>query len=177
MTSHKPDIKMAQCFLDLLGLNESFTFQTFDDDSSRKKNQLVSVRHGTLDQHIETLMLINRDGGGVFVTVNETDGNGRTSANIIRVRANFVDLDGAPLEPVMMHNIPPSIIVESSPSRWHAYWVTDNCELGDFKPAQQRLASQFSGDSKVCDLPRVMRLPGFLHQKGDPFMTKIIGGV
>jgi hypothetical protein len=110
----------------------------------------------------------------VFVTVNETDGKGRATTNIVRVRATFVDLDGAPLEPVTTHRIPPHIVIESSPDRWHAYWLTVDCPLKDFKIAQKRLASQFNGDPSVCDLPRVMRLPGFLHQKGEPFMTKII---
>jgi hypothetical protein len=43
---------------------------------------------------------LNREGAGVFVTVNETDLKGRTAKNITSVRAVFVDLDGAPLEPV-----------------------------------------------------------------------------
>lgn len=171
---NSPDIFTAQRFLDLLGPNEEHTFQTFDDDSQRKDKRLVKVKHGTLEQHAEAMARLNAEGAGVFVTINQTDGKGRATANIIRVRSLFVDLDGAPLEPVMAHVIPPSIVIESSPIRYHAYWLTDGCPLDQFKPAQQRLIQQFNGDPSVCDLPRVMRLPGFLHRKAEPFMTRII---
>jgi hypothetical protein len=36
------------------------------------------------------------------------------------------------------------------------------------------LAKQFNSDLSVKDLARVMRLPGFWHQKGDPFQTRIV---
>ncbi len=90
-----------------------------------------------------------------------------------RVRALFVDLDGAPLLPVLEHTSPPDIIVESSPGKWHAYWRVQDCPLDQFKSAQHRLAAQFQGDTSVCDLPRVMRLPGFFHHKADPYMTRL----
>ena len=59
------------------------------------------------------------------------------------------------------------------PDRWHAYWLTRNLPLTDFKTVQQQLAQKFAADPKVSDLPRVMRLPGFWHQKGTPFQTRI----
>jgi hypothetical protein len=31
----------------------------------------------------------------------------------------------------------------------------------------------FGGDPKVSDLARVMRVPGFFHQNGEPFMTRL----
>lgn len=76
-----------------------FTFQTFDDDSDRKDPKLVQVLNGTLEKHLPTLAELNRKGAGIFVTINETDGEGRKAENIVRVRHLFVDLDGAPLEP------------------------------------------------------------------------------
>ncbi|MEF8699085.1 MAG: DNA-primase RepB domain-containing protein [Candidatus Accumulibacter sp. UW20] len=164
---------MAQRFLHMLAPDGTVTFQTFDDRKPVRPN-LAHKRHGSFEQHADEMTDLNQGGAGVFVTVNETDGKGRAATNIVRVRATFVDLDGAPLEPVTRHRIPPDIVVESSPGRWHAYWLTDDCPLAEFKTAQQRLARQFNGDQSVCDLPRVMRLPGFLHQKGKPFMTKII---
>ncbi|MDZ4251491.1 MAG: DNA-primase RepB domain-containing protein [Sulfuritalea sp.] len=169
-----PNIIAAQRFFDLLGRGENFAIQTFDDHSKRKDRRLVTVMHGTLNQHAEVMIRLNAAGAGVFVTINQTDGTGRATANIIRVRSLFVDLDGAPIEPVMAHVMPPSIVIESSPNRYHAYWLTDDCALDQFKPAQQRLIQQFNGDKSVCDLPRVMRLPGFIHQKAEPFMTRII---
>jgi hypothetical protein len=164
----------AQRFFDLLGQGENFTALTFDDDSKRKDKRLVKVFHGKLKQHAKEIARLNAAGAGVFATINQTDGKGRATANITRVRALFVDLDGAPIEPVMAHVIPPSIVIESSPGRYHAYWLTDDCALDKFKLAQQRLIKQFNGDPSVCDLPRVMRVPGFTHQKAEPFQTRII---
>src|SRR5512144_2779908 len=36
------------------------------------------------------------------------------------------------------------------------------------------LAKRYNGDPKVIDLPRVMRVPGFFHRKGEPFLTHIV---
>jgi hypothetical protein len=113
---------------------------------------------------------------GVFVTVNRTNGQGRKTHNIIEVRALFVDLDGPPLEPVLSASLEPHIVVESSPQRYHAYWLCDNCPLDKFGDAQKALVARFDGDD-VHDLPRVMRLPGFLHGKGKPFLTRVLPDV
>src|SRR5262249_23498824 len=68
----------------------------------------------------------NAEGAGIFVCVNETDGNGRERTNVIRVRAVFTDLDGAPLDPVIAQTVlQPHIVTETSPERWHAYWRVD----------------------------------------------------
>src|SRR3546814_12207969 len=32
----------------------------------------------------------------------------------------------------------------------------------------------FAGDPKVHDKPRVMRLPGFLHRKSVPFLSRLV---
>ena len=98
------DLQMAQRFLDCLAPDATFTFQTFDDRKPVRPN-LAHKRHGSFEQHADELTALNQDGAGVFVTVNESDGKGRATTNIVRVRATFVDLDGAPLEPVMAHPI------------------------------------------------------------------------
>ena len=68
----------------------------------------------------------------------------------------------------------PDIVVESSPNRWHGYWLTNDCPLDQFKHFQQLIAQKFAGDTAINDLPRVMRLPGFWHQKSEPFLTRMI---
>jgi hypothetical protein len=47
-------------------------------------------------------------------------------------------------------------------------------ELATFGAVQKKLAAKFSGDSAVSDVSRVMRLPGFVHQKGAPFLVRIV---
>ena len=163
----------ASLLLDLLAPGEPVTFMTFGEGSHRGNRALTQMLHGTLTEHWHTLATLNAHGAGIFWTVNATDCKGRKAENILRVRALFVDLDGAPIEPLRSAALPPHAIVESSPDRWHGYWRIADCPPGLFKHLQQALATRFGGDSQVCDLPRVMRLPGFTHRKGLPFLTRL----
>ena len=103
----------------------------------------------------------------MFVTINATTGGRRKAVDVERVRAVFADLDGAPLDPVLACDLEPHIVVESSPGRFHAYWIVEGLPLDQFTPVQKAIAARFGSDPIVHDLPRVMRLPGFWHQKGD----------
>lgn len=174
-----PDIKHAQEFIDLLAGDSPVTFQTFPETENCR--DYPQVFHGTLAEHAEILTKLNQQGSGVFVMVNQGDGiikpsrtTCRTNANVIRVCAHFVDLDGSPLGPIINAEAKPNIVVESSPGRWHAYWITTDTKLGEFSIGQSALADKFNGDPSVKDLARVMRLPGFYHQKGEPFMTRML---
>ena len=173
-----PDVSLARAFLSRLDPEaQHFTLQTFDDTKAKRKGAAriheVDPGNGALD----VLAGWNRAQAGVFVTVNETDGRGRQADNVQRVRAVFVDLDGAPLEPVLSAALEPHIVVQSSPGRYHAYWLVDDCPLDKFEAVQRALAAKFAGDPSVHDLPRVMRLPGFLHCKSEPFLTRMLEGV
>ena len=160
-------------FLDLLAGDEPVTFQTFDD-SRVKRKPLNKVLHGALDRHGDTLQSLNDRGAGVFVMVNAGDLKGRKADNVQRVRAVFVDLDGAPVEPVLAGPLQPHVVIQSSPGKYHAYWLTDGLPCGEFRAVQEMLAQKFNGDPVVKDLSRVMRLPGYLHQKGEPYLTHIL---
>jgi hypothetical protein len=173
-----PDLTEAERFLAALapGSNSAtrcWTFQTFDDNKDRKDQHLARVLHGSLDEHAATLAQLNAQGAGIFVTVNETNLRGRTTENIVKVRAVFSDLDGAPLVPVLASEPAPHIVVESSPDRWHPYWLPSYVRLKNFRALQQVLIRRYGGDPAVHDLPRVLRLPGFIHRKGEPFRTRI----
>lgn len=173
----KIDLSMTVRFLSIFSQvdqNNRFTFQIFKD----KKEQRAAfprIIHGTLEELKNELVHLNcEEHYGIFVTVNATDFQGRKSENIVKVRAFFVDLDGSPLDPVLSAPISPHVIVESSPNRYHAYWIVNDAPLDKFSLVQEALICKFNGDNKVKDLSRVMRLPGFLHLKGTPFLTKII---
>jgi putative DNA primase/helicase len=175
----KPSKAEAQRFLDMLDPGGMFVFQIIDDNKDRKRGHLSKFIHGALDTHFDTLVHYNEQGAGIFVVINQTDCKGRKASNILKVRACFVDLDGAPLEPVLNHQLEPTIVVESSKGRWHAYFPCSDMPLEAFTPMQHAIADAFDGDHACCDLPRVMRLPGFFHQKvqrgiwSEPFMTRI----
>ena len=177
------DLDEAHRFLDLLEPGGDFTFQTLDDRKAVEKPdpKLIKVLHGQFEEHAETLQKLNDRGAGVFVMVNQGDSvihagskTCRSSKNVKRVRAVFVDLDGAPLEPVLAASPPPSIVVNSSPGRWHAYWRVSDCGLEAFTNIQKALIAKFDGDKSVHDLCRVMRIPGFVHRKETPFLTQIV---
>ena len=181
LTAIAPDRREAEQFLAALAPStQQFTFQTFDDNHDRGNRELSRVLNGTLDECFEQLERLSMQGAGIFVTINETDGCGRQAAHITRVRAVFVDTDGAPQEPIEADF--PNIIVESSPRKFHNYWLVKDCPLEDFKPAQIKLAATYGTDKSVNDLSRVMRLPGFPHQKvdkkkglrGTPFTVRMI---
>lgn len=148
------------------------TWQTFDDDEDRKDLRLARIMHGTDQSVLDELDKLQKQGAGVFLMVNEGDGKGRSAKNVIRVRALFVDLDGSPIDPVKEHD--PDLIIESSPGRYHAYWLIPDCSLQKFRETQKALAAKFDGDPVVHDLCRVMRVPGYLHQKSEPFITRIL---
>jgi hypothetical protein len=170
-----PDLQEAHRFLQAMGRNsqQEITFQTFADGDDKDGCPAI-IRHGKLSQHAAELTKLNRQGCGIFWTVNGTDGKGRTAKNVTQVRAAFVDLDGAPLQPILDCHLKPHVIVESSPGRYHAYWRVSDCPLERFKAIQRALIAKFNSDPACCDLPRVMRLPGFWHLKGEPFQTRIL---
>ena len=175
-----PNAAAAKAFVKMLAPNGVVTLQTFDDNKERKNMGMARVFHGTLDQYIDDLTRLQQQGAGVFMMVNEGDGvvhagnkTCRCASNVTRVRSLFADLDGAPLEPLLECS-QPDIIVESSPGKWHCYYPTSDCPLDEFSLRQKQIAQKFNSDPKVHDLPRVMRLPGFWHQKDTPFMSRII---
>ena len=171
------DLDIAKRFLTILAQtdeSDEFTFQVFPEGQVNGQKAYPQILHGTLVNQSSNLAAKNRQGCGVYVTVNQTDGKGRKEENILKVRALFIDLDGSPLEPVLNAPIKPHIIIESSPERFHAYWIVENVPLKDFSAIQKALAKKFAGDPSVNDLSRVMRLPGFYHLKKTPQQTKII---
>jgi putative DNA primase/helicase len=174
------------------------TFQTFPDSpeakaknkayraahSNRDSPEFVRVLHGSLDVHADTLSRFNERGSSVCVVVNETTlREAREESNILRVRALFMDFDDPAAKPFDVIagiglRLEPHIVVESSPGKAHAYWFVTDCDLSDFKPTQQALIERYGSDKAVKDLPRVMRLPGFIHRKCEngaaPFRTRIM---
>ena len=101
----------------------------------------------------------------VYMVVNE---GGHTSDAITRVRAVFIDADvesgkGRLLSEVNWHQ-PPSLIVRRG-NNYHAYWLVRDFPLESFTEVQRRLANYYGSDPAVSDLPRIMRVPGFMHLK------------
>ena len=75
----------------------------------------------------------------------------------------------------MACDLEPHVVVESSPNRFHTYWLMEGLPLDQFEGVQRRIATMFGGDH-VTDLCRVKKLPGFMHPK-DPAKPFIVRNV
>ncbi len=167
MSDFTDNLKHAGAFLKYLDEDaQTFCFRTFSDKP--KQSNLARKINGPIKVCAAELQALNDQGAGVFVVINK---GGQTTSDITRVRAVFADTDGAPLAPIV-EALQPHIVVQSSPGNFHVYWFVDHdFPLDKFKPVQVAIATKFGTDSKVNDLPRVMRLPGFYHNKSEPYLT------
>jgi len=155
---------------DLIGdYPPGFTFQTFGD----RKNSSAPTRviHGKYVDVLKQLVALNRQGSGVFVTVNETDGKGRKKENIVSRRAIWIEDDlGLDVEVPLQHHIK----VESSPGKYHRYFLTEDISSELHQALMGVMISDYGSDPNAKDVSRVLRIPGFIHQKGDPFTVNIV---
>lgn len=155
--------------------NEHVHLQLFSDHAKNISPKHLAVNIKDVNTEVESY---SNMGYGIFVTIHETDGQGRKNENIIKLRALVIDGD----EGEMPTNfpIPPTFIVcrKNNPNKYHAYWLIADSDgnLYDAKEdthaqrwsqLQQRLALYYGTDPKIKDLARVMRLPGTIHRK-DP---------
>ncbi|MBO6936766.1 MAG: hypothetical protein JJ863_17485 [Deltaproteobacteria bacterium] len=173
-----PDLTQALEFIGCLTgsaepASQPMTFQLIDDSRERRGTdaELPSeILHGSLDELSGKLSRANDLGLGIFATVNETDLKGRKKSNITRVRAFFVDADEG--EPDVSA-LPPSMTVRSKAGPHHYWLALGRPELEEFPRLQRQLAKVLGTDPMVNDLPRVMRVPGFMHMKSDPHLVTL----
>lgn len=176
------DLEQTRRFLAVLACNTRVTFQTFSDRDELKVKRPgkkdydpnAKIMHGTLETPEDAALLtrLNAKGAGVYAMINAGDGEGRTAKNVVKARALFIDTDGAPYPadlPLKTH-----LVVQSSPGRYHLYWLVDGVTLDSFSALQEALAEHYGTDQGVKDLPRVMRLPGFYHRKAEPVRVELL---
>jgi RepB DNA-primase from phage plasmid len=164
----------AQQFLKLLDpAAEQFTFQTFQDRPQGAA--ITNPKLARVHQGADLLQRYYRNGAGVWVTVNETDGRGRRSENIVRIRCIFQEADAGYGGPFPLE---PSITIETSPQRFHRYWLTswgaDAQGRRDFAAVMERMVASYGSCKGAKDISRVLRVPGFLHRKSTPHLVQIV---
>lgn len=175
------DRDMTRQFIEALtgDKHEKVMLQYFVSENKREEAKLlrnqklegvIQGKYGSISHRLEKK---NSAGANICIMVNEGDGKGRKAENVVKVRSLFIDLDGPPMEPAAML-LKPHIVVESSPGKYHLYWKVSDCPLDRFTPLQRAIAQQFGGDTSCTDLARVLRVPGFFHQKGEPVLTRLL---
>src|SRR5450830_1746009 len=169
------DLAMAERFLtSLAGPDAQHVFQTFCNNSSnegvlpkvKREGIKPNVFVGSLSQYAKQLERINKGESGCFIVINETNG-GRKASDVIRVRALFADWDEVDtgLLAIASCGLKPHLVAESSPGRFHAYWLVSDCSLEEFTPMQKAIAAKLGSDPLISNKDRVMRVPGFIHHK------------
>ena len=98
---------------------EAVTWQVIDD--AKLGACPASWFHATLETALDRLHRAQQAGGGVFVTVNATDGKGRRGVNVKTARAVWVDLDKGSFPALPL---PPSMVVRTK-AGWHVYWLLE----------------------------------------------------
>lgn len=166
--------------------SEPVTFQWFLDYEQENQQVEPGLRHGMLSKYRRFLRDMNHRGAGIYFTVNQTDGRGRRKENITRIRAYMIDIDGIDsnhkktraLREIYKSPVKPSLIVQTR-NGLHVYWYStgeEPVDPVDYRRVNGRIAHALGGDMNARDISRVMRLPGFLHQKDpdNPVRVKII---
>lgn len=159
------------------------TFQVFDDAEGRKDPRLARTLHGSLSTLAEELEHRNQAGAGIFLSANATDGVGRSKKNIVGIRSWWADLDGTEclsFPGAKALPLPPSLYVLSGHGK-HLYWCAlepmpcagdpgrQKVYEGELRQIQS-LLKPWGADPTVCEVARVMRLPGFRNCKREPHL-------
>jgi hypothetical protein len=171
--------------LEFLALFPGHTCYAVIDD--KRENQHPKHFHEgydkTREQILSELAMKNRgkSGHGVFFCVNEIDRRlapkkQRTSAMVINCRAVFIDDDEVRETYRKDFPLDPSIIVQSSPGKYHYYWLTETRDFDEWERVMNQIVVSEHGDPQARDLVRVMRMPGFKHLKKSAYLSTVVGG-
>lgn len=174
----------TQAAADFLSHFPNFYLQTLDDKATREavphRTALPSlVNDGEVkDFKARNLKLVelNNRGAGIFFTPNQFKGR-RKKEECLGVNAWICESDDLTKEEqwqrLLRCPLPPSVIVETAKS-YHCYWLAKDGTTGNYGRIVRGLVQYFAGDSGCTDVSRVLRIPGFYHNKKEPFMVKVL---
>lgn len=165
----------ALAYVTALGRDPDAVFDFRAIHDTDRATPAIPMR-GTLQQLWQSLVSWNDQGYGIFATPAMMDGTGRELNNVSYIRAHYVDLDELDAqqqyERACAAQPAPHFAVQTSPGKFHVYWVVEPYQGNDyFSLLQRKLRQTFNGDKVVVDATRVMRVPGFYHRKGEPHLV------
>lgn len=161
-------------------MDARLTWQILDDHEGQKNPCLVRTLHGPLKNLFELFEDLNREGAAICLSVNKTDRKGRTKAHIKELRSVWADLDQKKADEALnVESLPlrPTVVVNSGHGN-HIFWgllkrveadpKNVNLHESTLRGIQQTLAP-LGADEAVCEVARVMRIPGFYNMKRKPY--------
>lgn len=147
-----------------------FVFLATDDSGQKRPAQ---TRYGSIhDPEMRAWMDgMQHAGFAIHVTVQEMLGHDRKAENLKRIRVVFAEMDQPQAAP---WPVDPSFSVNTSPDKWHHYWLVQNMDPLTFRGIMQRMVDSYGSDQGVIDYSRVLRLAGTLHLKGAPYRVGLV---
>ena len=113
----------------------------------------------------------------VFFSVNPMQSWKRNADSVTQIQTWICDIDtGSKEEQInLIQNAPlkPTFVVESVHWFHLYYFASDPLDKEQFTEWNLGLKDYYNWDMKVCkDIARVLRIPGYYHQKGEKFMVE-----
>lgn len=180
-TMKKTDFNLTKAFITSLTGNPDTQCDWRVINDKDKGEQAINLR-GSFQELATVLEDYNNRGYGIFMTVNAMLPTGqRTLENIDFIRAHVADLDDVltnqeSFQRAVSSPLPPHFAVQTSQGKYHLYWLVEPYKGNDFYTQQQRKIVQlYNSDSHVTDATRVLRVPGFMHNKNEPQLVTCWG--
>ena len=156
-------------------------WQSFKDTDKLGEAQKV-YRNVPYSEVIKACKRSNENGHGIFIAVNQIDGNERKQKYVAKFRAAFMDVDGkggyTPLDKLVLP-IKPTIITARDADHYHIYFaLKGEVTLEQWTALQRCLIRRYHSDKAMTDSARVLRVPGYQHLKDpdNPMMYYLIQG-
>ena len=169
------DIEEAQRYLSILDHKaDEFVFQYYPDAKDTSGHRGYEYRGVS---RLEGLPNQREQNCAIACMVNVSS-EGRKRSDDMTIRAVYCEADNG--RPENDFPLEPTMTVESSPGKFHFYWVVDRSKgklsIADFRQIIHTMVAEYGSDPGAKDSTRVLRLPGTWHQKdpNNPHLVRII---
>ncbi|MGD1702509.1 DUF3987 domain-containing protein [Dapis sp. BLCC M229] len=161
----KAKVNQFLCFLGYTS-NDNIYFRAFKKENGKNFGKKTSYSLELINY--KELLQWESLGYGVYIVVN---GGGDADADVTTGKAIFYEHDDLPQEQqlVLWQNLglpEPTIQVDTGGKSIHSYWVFEQpIAIKQWQELQADLLEYADGDRSIKNPSRVMRVPGFKHQK------------
>ena len=136
----------------------------------------TQTKLGCIDSLLKWMQRRQDAGYNVTVCVQAMKGNKRRKDDVTAFRAIFAEMDAKQLKD---WPIQPSIVIETSPDRYHVYWIIDvetPMAAAVWDGVMRRIVTEYGSDPAAKDCARTMRLPGTWNLKTGraPHLVRVV---